>query len=253
MPRRRRPRSDEESEGNNERWLLTYSDMITLLLVLFILMYAMSTVNSQKFKTLAKEMGKAFGGETELAGVGMPSVNSSIRGEIPNPSPAPNSLLNNPTKVDAFQNVYEKIKKSVEDQGYQDKIVIEKGDSYILIKFRDNVLFFGDSYAIRPEGLIILRSICDTLVSVSNLIQVIQIDGHTAKIGNDNPNNFFSWELSSNRSISVLKFMAQDGGLPQSKMSIAGYADNVPVASNDTEEGRAMNRRVEVKITKVSK
>ena len=198
-------------------------------------------------------MGQAFGGQTELAGVGMPSVNSSIRGEIPNPSPAPNSLLNNPTKVDDFQNVYEKIKKSVADQGYQDKIVIEKGDSYILIKFRDNVLFFGDSYEIRPEGLIILRSICDTLVSVSNLIQVIQIDGHTAKIGNDNPNNFFSWELSSNRSISVLKFMAQVGGLPQSKMSIAGYADNVPVASNDTEEGRAMNRRVEVKITKVSK
>jgi chemotaxis protein MotB len=87
--------------------------------------------------------------------------------------------------------------------------------------------------------------------SVNQLVATIDIAGHTAKVGEDSTADFFPWELSSDRAITVLKFFVQKCTLPQSKMTISGYSHYSPVADNGTEAGKALNRRVEIKITKV--
>jgi chemotaxis protein MotB len=97
----------------------------------------------------------------------------------------------------------------------------------------------------------ILQYVGSTVKTVDSLVSSIQIAGHTAQVGQDTTTNFFAWELSSDRAITVLKFLVQKCSLPQSKMTVSGYSHYVPVATNDTEAGRATNRRVEIKVSKI--
>jgi chemotaxis protein MotB len=245
-------REEEEKEANNERWLLTYSDMITLLLVLFIVMYTMSTVNSAKFKAMAEQMGQAFGGTIDLPKIGMPpGKTKGTGGSAETPHPTASSTQGNATVKDQFQKVYQLLKQNVAAKGYQNKIIIDRGDSFILIRFKDSVLFYSDSAKMRADGVVILKYISDTLVSINSLIKKIQIEGNTAMIGPDDKYKLFAWQLSADRAIAVLTYMVQKSELTQDKMTIAGFSHYNPIASNATEAGQAMNRRVDVKITQV--
>jgi chemotaxis protein MotB len=245
---------DDEKETNNERWLLTYSDMITLLLVLFIVMYTISTVNAQKFKSLSVQMGEAFGGKTVMNQIGMPPENTRVPSTIASSTPSSSSTSASDgadsDRKKQFEIIYNIIKENLSKMGYQDKIDVQRGDLYILIRFKDSVLFYSDNYTMKDEGLTILKYIGQTLITINPLIDKIQIEGHTANVG-ETISNVFEWQLSANRAIAVLKYFIQEDGLPQSKMSIAGYSHYIPIATNDNESGRSQNRRVEVRITQV--
>jgi chemotaxis protein MotB len=103
----------------------------------------------------------------------------------------------------------------------------------------------------RPEGYPILQVIGKALGTLSKQIDHIEIDGHTAKVSSESTSNYFSWQLSADRAIEVLKFLVIKCGLPQDKMSVAGFSHYVPVTGNDTEKERAQNRRVEIRITSI--
>ncbi|OJU16836.1 MAG: hypothetical protein BGN88_08155 [Clostridiales bacterium 43-6] len=253
---------EHEKEPNHERWLLTYSDVITLLLVLFIVMYTMSTIDSKKFKAMAENMGAAFNGDTRSGlGGGMTPDGTAVSGTNKNntvyfPTTSPlksGSKTSNDIKTPQnFDEVYGMIKDTINKNGYSNDIVVEKADSYILLRFKESVLFYPNQSNMKPDGVSILVNITKTLNSVKDVIEKIQIEGHTAKVSEESNDNFTAWQLSADRAIAVLRYMVQQSGLPQSKMSIAGYARYSPIASNDTEAGRAQNRRVEIKITQVN-
>ncbi len=236
-------RTGEEEAIKTDRWLTTYSDMMNNLLVLFMALYAMSILDLEKFKALSQSLNMAFSNEGTVQSVGMAEASSSIIEEE-------SSLASEPEQFEEFDRVFAELQEKINESGYQKEIILEQGDGYIRIRFGDTVLFYPDSPIMKAESYEILSTIGNILKSVNDLTESIEIDGHTADIGYDS--NFFSWELSSNRAIAVLKFLVNICELPESKMSVTGYSDNHPVSDNMTEDGRSLNRRVEIRIRRVS-
>lgn len=227
--------ADDDNDGEEApAWLTSYSDMMTDLLAIFVILFsfAMMAVAQQNY-TLKTELEEA----EDVA---------SLSAEEQGGSGGTDQVASD------FDKIYEAIKEKVNESGYADTILLDKTDEYINFRFKDTVLFYPDSPTMRETSFDILQYMGDLLLSVDSSIDTIEISGYTAKVGEDVSTNYVAWKLSADRAISVLNFFVSNCDLPQSKMSIAGYSHYRPVADNDNEENRSQNRRVEVKITRVS-
>jgi len=245
-------RKSDDAKIDTGRWLTTYADMMNNLLVLFMVLYAMSVMDLKKFEALSKSLSATFSGNTQTQAVSGAGDNSAGNIAIP-----PDADQNEQSEMDQessqkFDALYEKIKKGVEENGYSDVIDLEKEDAFIKFKFKDSVMFYADSAEMKPTGTQVLAYVGGLLGEVDTYTKNIEIGGHTAQVSEETNHNFFAWELSSNRAISVLKYLVQNCGLPQSKMLITGYSHYDPVGDNSTEDGRSENRRVEIKIIRLS-
>ncbi len=228
---------DDEEEEGGDGWLASYSDMMTDLMAIFVILFSFAMMNQAQQATIAKDAKEALQ-ETQAA-----------EGELDGSSGTGVYHLES-----EFDEIYELIKKKINESGYSDSIQLEKSEGAITFRFKDNVLFYPDSPVMRESSYDILNYMGDLLYSVNAGIDGMEISGFTARVSEDSKTNFFSWELSTGRAQSVLEFFVKNCDLPQSKMVVSGYSHHRPIASNDTEEGRSLNRRVEVKIirTKVT-
>ena len=241
---KRRNLDGEEHPSNHERWMLTYLDMITLLLVLFIVMYTMSTIDAKKFKALGQAFGTVLDGGSEFDNEGTPpSAAITSEGAV--------AELNTATlPEETFDEVYKKIKKQIEENGLSGEVSIENGEDFILIRLTENALFYPDKAELRAEAFPIIGGIAKTLSQANSYIDHIKIDGHTADIGIESDTSFFSWKLSTQRALVVLEYLVKESSLNQNSMSLEAFAHYKPIADNSTEAGKAQNRRVEFYITK---
>lgn len=250
MARRNAKAEGEKEKDASERWLLTYADMMNNLLILFMVLYAMSVIDLNKFEALARELKNA------LSPSSAPMTNNDLSAEYTelaggkDVAETASQMAAKEAGEDEFDKVYEKLQQKIKESGYAQQVTLEKGDNYIKIKFGDNVLFYPDSSVMKTNEVQVLKIVGDILYSINSLIQSIEIAGHTATTGNQTDSTF-SWELSSNRAISVLDYLVHNCSLPESKMYISGFSRYHPVASNEEENSRQLNRRVEIKITKV--
>jgi len=251
----RRKKHHEEEHENHERWLVTYADMLTVLMALFIVMFALSVVDKKKFEEFASGMNdKPGAGESFLAGG--------------------DGLLIAPTdpmamEVEAAKAALEEkqaqqaaASKEVEDlikaREAINQALIEKGMDGA-VRFRlderglvvtvvtDDVLFDLGQAQLRPAGTKVLDAIAPAIRGLPNAISV---EGHTddLPIRGRFPSN---WELSTERATSVLRYMLDTHALPAQRVSASGYADQRPLNPN-TPAGRATNRRVEVVVLKMA-
>lgn len=151
---------------------------------------------------------------------------------------------------------YDELVKRISDRlkayGYDKAVIVEKTGDEIFLLFREGVFFLPDQQVLKEEAYPILGDIADILHESYDLIGNIDISGHTAKIARDMPTkeNLFSWELSTNRALTVLKFLVRDCDLPQEKLSVSGYSCNRLYVEGDDEEHLAQNRRVEIRLTR---
>lgn len=224
---RKRSSYEEEEKGNNDRWLLTYSDMITLLLALFIIMYSMSTINAAKFKAVAENMGQALN----------------------NPKAAETSARTNKAKHQTtdMQKLAKEVNNYIKKNNLQAQVEVTGTESYVKIDLKDSLLFIPDSEQLINGNSEVLLGLKDLMLEYYSQFTHILIRGHTAFVPGTNEQ--FSWELSSNRALTVVNYLTANG-MAADKFSIEGCSHYSPAANNDTEEGRAKNRRVELYITK---
>ncbi|MBW4844171.1 MAG: flagellar motor protein MotB [Lachnospiraceae bacterium] len=226
---RRRYTEAEGEKDNSERWLLTYSDMITLLLALFIILYGMSSVDTMKLKEMS------HGLEQVLNHTGQ--VSDSTIGDSVSIS------------AENLDNVYLALKAYIADHSLGNMIDVSSNGSAVSIHLKDAMLFQPDTAILLPESKPVIQEISTSLEAIYSDINHITITGNTADLGHhDAANEADSWQLSVNRAVAVLNQMTTMG-LEPGKMSIEGNSHYNPIASNDTEEGRAKNRRVEITIT----
>lgn len=269
---------DDDDDEGGEGWLASYSDLITDLMAVFVILYAFAAITTSHENKNLKNENETIMSESEsikneilevveklyeisenaeINGTATSDVVDQIQNELDQLGALAGLDNSNSSDDEAkldemreqFDAVYELIKKRINDGGYSDMINLEKGEGYFTFKFKDNLLFYPDSPIMRENSFEILDYIGDLLLSVERLIEAIEISGYTADIGLDI--DFFSWELSANRAITVLKFLSTESDFPQSKMSIAGYSHYKPIAENDTEANRALNRRVEMKVYRI--
>ena len=138
---------------------------------------------------------------------------------------------------------YMYLKEAVASAGLDDSVSVEMAQTGVYMKFRDSVFFAGDSDVLLDEGQFILEVICDGIRAVDNHVLSIKVSGHTAESSGSSANE---WRLSSGRADSVINYMLSLDCCDPSKFSAAGYGKYRPIADNDTEENRRMNRRVEI-------
>lgn len=216
-------------KDNNDRWLLTYSDLITLLLIFFIVMYATCSVDSEKYKQLSQAMKGSFNN----------SYNMPQDEDINNSN---DEILSEEEMLTQVKSKVDKLVNDLELKGSITTSIQEKG---LVITFNDTVLFNSGEANIKDDWKTKLISISKVLNGIDNYIRV---EGHTDNVDIKTPYFNSNWQLSSIRAANVAEFLINDGNINPARLSAIGYGENRPVKSNDTEEGRTANRRVDILI-----
>lgn len=239
MQREKKDSSSDDSESSE--WLITYGDMVTLLLTFFVVIVSYASYDRAQFRAVIESTRDALGGSGVL-----PKSNGYLKDELP-------TIPSDMTEEEETQNLIEvaqSIKNLNEDIDYK---ITDKGVAIVLPdKF---ILFDSGSAKIREEALPTLKQIAQILSEATKKklpYNEIQIAGHADNRPIHTMEFADNWELSSARATNVLRLLV-DYGLDASRLSAVGYADQKPVASNDTEEGKAQNRRVEIEIIKVKR
>ena len=227
-----RKKKHEEHE-NLERWLISYADFITLLFAFFVVMYSTSSINEGKLRAVADAVNAAFNPFIALS-------SSNIR------------LTHEQSATEAFRldmNLFVKVVaelKKIDDTG---RMSVGKEKRGIVIRISDKVAFETGRAEIIPEFQPTLNKLAAFLRGVPNRIQ---IEGHTDNIPIKTASFPSNWELSTARAVSIMRYLTEERSLDPERFSIAGYGEFRPIDSNETLEGRAKNRRVEIVLLPMS-
>ena len=222
--------------GGGANWMDTYGDLVTLLLCFFVLLNSITTLDQAKWIQVVKSFNPDAKDVSQIAEDPNIDANDEVPGGV---------------EADAFDDLFESLKKAVEEANLTSEVELFKGNGYTFITFRDNVFFDGDSSVIKTEGSEILGQFASILSEVSDSVKEIQILGHTTQADPNVPNNPENDRvLSAERAARVAAFIQQRTQVPPERIVPLGYGQWRPIAPFDTAENRAKNRRVELLITK---
>ncbi len=238
--------SEHHEEHADETWLIPYADLLTLLLALFIVLFASAQVDQKKFEQIAESFSNAFRGST--------SVFDSNRSapQVTQQMPTPSIVSANDKSVAMQQETVQlaTIKQALD--GYikeknlsenLEALIVEEG---LMIRIRDSALYPSGSAELIPESRALAAEIAKILAT---LPQNVIISGHTDSMPINTYEFPTNWDLSAKRALNFMKFiLAQDQRLQPQRFSAVGRGEYRPIATNDAEAGRAKNRRVEVLI-----
>lgn len=243
-------RKEDAPKKGAPAYMNTYGDMMTLLLTFFILLFSMSTVDAQKFEALASSMSASIsifeGGQTM-------KTDTNILQNGMSQFPIEQNLLTiqeSSREQHDLAETAQELQEYVENASIDDKITIEKQGNEIVLRFDDVLLFETGKAQIKAGAIPTLNTIGIKLQQYLSEGYVMRIEGHTDNVPIHTAQFPSNWELSGARAIAVMRFYLEDMDFDLSKISYVGMGEYQPVASNDTAEGRAMNRRVEIKLSK---
>lgn len=254
MSSKRRHEAGGEAE-NSERWLLTYADMITLLLALFVVLFAMSSINIQKFSEFKSGVLKSFSPTSVNAilkgGTGLLQQNSLIShpGAIlapPAPSVGISAGGSTPSPVPTEAQIAQQVQQAVDAQNLQQSVqVIVARRGVVVRMLTDQAFFSTDSAALGAQG----NQVVDLLGKIIyNLPNQVSVEGYTDNqpiVGGPYTSNF---ELSAVRAVNVVLRLTTVDGVNPVRLSATGYGETHPLVPNDTPADMAKNRRVDVVI-----
>lgn len=265
---------EEPEKENGERWLLTYADLITLLLAFFIIMYAMSNLDKEKFKAVIESLGSAFGNVKATAAPGngaggtinfpdvspgssvMPTVYpSGMAATSGSTSPTPlatstpdNGGVGNAIEVQKMNDIKNQVEGLLQKENLQNDVSVAIRQRGLIISINSRVLFGSGSAALTPDSRLLVQKIANILTPLAN--NQICVEGHT----DDDPISTAqfpsNWELSSGRANTVLRLLLENTNLKPANLSAVGYGEFKPLVPNDTPENKAKNRRVNIVILK---
>jgi chemotaxis protein MotB len=238
-------RRHEEPE-NHERWLVSYADFITLLFAFFVVMYAISTLNEGKYRVLSDALVMAFRHDRVVTPqtTGMAPMNRTTA----TPMPAPlRPKVADPLRREQERKLLDlagKIKEALAPLVKTGQVRLTQLPRGIAVEISASVLFAPGQANLQPDSIAALEAVAHVLTATSDAVQV---EGHTDNVPIASPQFPSNWELASARASSVVRLFVASGVIPV-RLTASGYADNRPVESNDTPEGRARNRRVTLLI-----
>lgn len=233
-----RKKQEEAEVENSERWTLTYLDMITLLFVLFVVLYSMANVNMTKFKALATSMSMAFGS----GGKNMISSNGGGTGMS-------NTSFITVRENNEFKSMVKLVKEYAAKQGITKKLDAKITSRGLVVNLADSLLFQSGSAGLSPKAKEILDRLADIIFATKKQIRV---EGHTDNVPIHTARYESNWQLSTDRATNVIIYWISKSPAQAVNLSAAGYGEFKPIASNDTPDGRTLNRRVDLVILRES-
>ncbi len=255
---RRARRHKHEEHGNHEAWAIPYGDLVTLLLAFFVVMYAISSVNSGKYRVLSDSLVAAFNGKPRATGAAEPEepvqreatamtvLEQAMREEqaavLKGPAVDDQAALAAAAAVRRMAEIVETALGPLIDANL---ITVRRTESGVEVEMRADILFPSGSASLSPNALPVLGRVAATLKTLPNAIRV---EGHTDDVPLRGRSAYPSnWELSAARSASVVHLFT-DQGMAARRLSVAAFGEQRPVQSNATPEGRNANRRVVVVV-----
>jgi chemotaxis protein MotB len=240
MAKRKKKKHDEHID---ESWLLPYSDLLTLLLALFIVLFASSSIDAQKFQAISAAFNNELDGGSGVLDYPNPVENDSMS-EVENKR----QQLDGLEKEDREEltEMQKKMTQYIKENNLQNKVETELNGEGLLLRIRDNVLFNSGTAEIQPEQLVNVQEISKLLVM--DIPRSIIISGHTDNVPIKTAVYDSNWELSAMRAVNFMKEILKNGKLDPRLFSAKGYGEYQPIASNDATSERAQNRRVEILI-----
>lgn len=252
---RRKP----DEGGGGPSWLDTYADMVTLMLTFFVMLFAMSSMDSTKWKKLVQ----AFSGNRQATQIieqtaAQSTSDSTILDQnftvpaLPGEEGEGTGTGSDSGEMD-FDDLYDYINNYVKEKDLDSSVAVHKGDGYTFITFQNSIFFSGDSAVLRDEGKVILDYLCEGLKQVADDVGEMRFYGHTARADDQKtPESLaFDRKLSTDRASNVLLYVQYKNIIDPKKMVAEGYGEYRPLVPHDgTEATRVKNRRVDIYIAK---
>jgi chemotaxis protein MotB len=236
---RRSSKREEEAAPSHDRWLLSYADFVTLLLAVFIVLFAFSRGRSKSVQTVSAGIHAGF---EKLSAHDDPKPDTGPT-DAANPLP-PAPVMPAPLPVDTTQ-LKTQLEGVLGDAIDKHEIVVQQTTEGLIISLRDFGFFKSGDATLLPGAAEQLRKTAHVLMDHH---LELRVEGHSDNQPIHTPLFQSNWQLSSARATSVLTLLVDDAGFPPDKISVAGYGPYRPVADNATAEGRGQNRRVDLVI-----
>lgn len=239
-------RKKPEKKAISQEWLTTYSDMMTLILCFFVLLYSFSLLDTDKFRQLAQSMAIALGGNSQVI------TNGGNVGPVPideNPGEESNYEGEGLMGLEA-QKIYEEVSSYIDENGLNAKVTIKRETRGVLIELQDNILFDSGEAKLKEDSIPLLKKIAGLLKQFSN--EVI-VEGHTDNLPINKGYYQSNWELSTDRANKVVRYFIEKEGLDGKRFQAVGLGEFRPIESNDTPQGRQKNRRVNILLVTTQK
>lgn len=254
-------RKQEDPPKGAAPWMNTFSDLMNLLLCFFVLLFSMSTVDAEQFEQVAASLSNSFSilpaggaaiGDGTLVANGISQLNN-LAEYVKNMGVSMDEAEEQDVeeqieeiKLEQSEKMAESIQEYLEQQNIEDYVDLDFNSQYVLLTLNGAVLFESGSSDLKNDAVPLIDSIGNMLTGYTE--NIIEVEGHTdnvpihtAKYANNNV-------LSSFRALSVAEYLINNKGMNPAKLKYSGRGEYVPVADNSTPEGRALNRRVEIKI-----
>lgn len=217
------PVKQKKQKAGAPMWIVTFSDLVTLLLTFFVLLLSMANMDQVKFTQASDSLAGAFG-----------VMGSSDKTEITTPKIVTFSPIND----DFTAQVYRRLRTKLRELKLNKKIKIVQDRGAVVLRIDEAILFQSGQRHLQPEAESILRKVAEL---IRPLPLNLKIEGHTDDLGDEMAN----WDLSVNRAVVVLRFMATNQLVALNRMAATGYGSQRPLFPNNSERERALNRRVE--------
>lgn len=237
---RKRIKKTAESSGS-PGWMATFSDLMTLLLTFFILLFSMSSVSDAKFNEASASMTLAFTGQDGI----LPAETAVVPDSKVNQEDTEGVKKTGDEIPPELVEMYEKMEQLLQEQGMDTTIGIKVDSEGIYLDIKDSILFSSGSAEIVGSGK-------DTLDNLAELIQEVEneviIEGYTDNVPIKSAQYESNWELSTSRAVSVLRYLSEEKSVNPARLSARGYGEHRPIVANDSAKNKAENRRVNIVI-----
>ena len=235
-----------EDEGNSERWMVSYADFITLLFAFFVVMYAISSVNDEKYRVLSDTLAEAFNVDAasiDPIQVGEPALVSSPHVvDLPDATAFADQAEGDTQMQTQNTELETALGGFAEDAG----ISLHSTNDWLELSINSDVLFGSGAARLSEDAVELLSQTAETVLSTNN---PITIEGYTDNVDANSTLYPSNWELSAARASAVARLFVESG-VRANRISAVGYGENHPVATNATPGGRAQNRRVVVVLAR---
>lgn len=224
--------------SNAPGWMLTYGDLVTQILIFFVLLFSFSNVDQGKFGSAMISLQGALGvlpGTTTIVDTGTGGGTGSTQ----------------PTMTQADMGQLEQAQKLIQEglgatEGVETTI---EGDRGLVVRMKDSILFDSGQADLKPAAMAVLDKLAGTLRQLPNQVR---IEGHTDNRPISTAKYPSNWELSTARATNVIRYLIEHSGLSPKRLSAAGYGEYRPVSDNGTDAGRADNRRVDIVLLPIT-
>lgn len=226
-----------------EAWVTSFADLMSLLCVFFILMFAMANTDLRNFAQVAEALRLAFNGVGSSPSPVTIASESQGAGQSSNTSSAPVFFDRLPDRQKDFIRASTELTVFAEQLGVGGQISVNTSYEGVIISLSDELVFEPGSADLRSEAEAVLDKVVEILLTNNNNIRV---EGHTDDIPSNNPRFDSNWELSVARAVSIVRYLSETGGVPAERLTAAGKGEFAPLVPNTSRANRARNRRADI-------